>query len=89
MSPLEPQNPALGKAIKSLREEAGLTQEELALASGLSPGEISRQEHGWRNPGLKTIKRLATGLGVFGSELLARAERFEREEEDEREEGEP
>ncbi|MGN6276695.1 MAG: helix-turn-helix domain-containing protein [Solirubrobacterales bacterium] len=88
MSPLEPQNPALGKAIKSLREEAGLTQEELALASGLSTGEISRQEHGWRNPGWRTMKRVAKGLGVTCAYMAARAERLEREEEDERE-GEP
>lgn len=88
MSPLEPQNPAIGKAIKSLREEAGLTQEELALASGLSTGEISRQEHGWRNSRWETMKRLANGLGVSCADMVARAEQFEREEEDEWEEGE-
>jgi transcriptional regulator with XRE-family HTH domain len=80
MSPLEPKNPAIGKTIKSLREEAGLTQEELALASGLSTGEISKQEHGWRNSRWETMKRLAKGLGVSCAYMVERAERFEREE---------
>jgi transcriptional regulator with XRE-family HTH domain len=89
MSPLEPQNRAIGKTIKSLREEAGLTQEELALASGLSTGEISKQEHGWRNPRWETMKRLAAGLGVSCSDMVARAEKFEMEERESTEKDEP
>jgi len=80
MSPLEPQNPVIGKTIKSLRKEAGFTQEELAHASGLNTSEISNLERGWRNPRWETMKRLATGLGVSCSDMVAYAEQFEREE---------
>jgi transcriptional regulator with XRE-family HTH domain len=80
MSPLEPQNPVIGKTIKSLREEAGLTQEELAHASGLNTSEISNLERGRRNPRWETMKRLANGLRVSCADMVARAERFEQEE---------
>jgi hypothetical protein len=40
-----------------------------------------------RNPKWETMKRLARGLGVSCADMVARAEQFEREE-DERE-GEP
>ena len=80
MSPLEPQNPVIGKTVRSLRGEAGLTQEELALASGLNTSEISNLERGWRNPRWETMKRLANGLGVSCAHMVEVAERFEREE---------
>lgn len=80
MSPLEPQNPAIGKTVRSLRTKAGLTQEALAHASGLNTSEISNLERGWRNPRWETMKRLANGLGVSCADMVAIAERVEREE---------
>jgi transcriptional regulator with XRE-family HTH domain len=77
----------IGKTIRLLRDEAGLTQEELAHASGINTSEISHLERGLRNPKWETMKRLARGLGVSCADMVARAEQFEREE-DERE-GEP
>jgi transcriptional regulator with XRE-family HTH domain len=68
---------ALGKAIKARREELGLTQEELASEAGLHQRWISNLECGWRNPSLRSLQRLASGLGIRTSELLARGEQSE------------
>ena len=88
MSPLKPLYPAIGKTIRALRDEAGLTQEELAHASDTYTSEISLLERGLRNPKWETMKPLANGLGISCADMVARAEQFEREEEDEWEEGE-
>ena len=69
---------ALGKAVKARREELGLTQEELANEADLHQRWISNLECGWRNPSLRSIQRLARGLDLTPSELLARGERLER-----------
>jgi transcriptional regulator with XRE-family HTH domain len=57
--------------LRRARIAAGLTQEALADATQLDPGEISRLERGSRDPQLRTIVRIARGLGVPVSELLA------------------
>jgi transcriptional regulator with XRE-family HTH domain len=48
-----------------------MTQEALGWAAGLHQTEIARIEKGTRNPGLETIAKVARGLGVPASELLA------------------
>lgn len=60
-----------------MRERAGLTQEELALELDMSASEISHLESGRRNPTLGTLQRLAGGLGVRCSQILALAEELE------------
>jgi transcriptional regulator with XRE-family HTH domain len=60
-----------GKNLRRLRIGAGLTQEALSDATQLDPGEISRLERGTRDPQLRTIVRIARGLGVPVTELLA------------------
>jgi DNA-binding XRE family transcriptional regulator len=69
---------ALGKAVKARRQELGLTQEQLANDSGLHQRWISNIENGKRNPSYASLRRLATGLELSASELIARAERLER-----------
>ena len=54
----------------------GLTKEGLGLESGIHPTEISRLVAGRRNPTLKTLKRLAKGLGVSAAQLVATEEKF-------------
>jgi transcriptional regulator with XRE-family HTH domain len=78
MSPLAPPPPnlSLAEAIESLREQTGLTKEGLGLESGIHPTEISRLVSGRRNPTLKTLKRLAKGLGVSTAQLVATEEEF-------------
>lgn len=51
-------------AIIEGREEKALTQQQLAEATGIAQADISRLENGTANPSLKTLKRLAAGLGM-------------------------
>lgn len=46
------------------REAKNLTQEQLAAATGIDQGNISKLENGTANPSLKTLKRLAAGMGM-------------------------
>lgn len=45
------------------RERRGMTQAMLSEATGVSQADISRIESGKANPSVKTLKRLAKGLG--------------------------
>lgn len=45
------------------RKEKGLTQKQLSELTGIPQADISRLENGDGNPSLKTIQRLADGLG--------------------------
>lgn len=60
-----------GANLRRLRDAAGLTQEALSRRTMLDTGEISRLERGVRDPQLRTIVRVARGLDVPVSELLA------------------
>jgi transcriptional regulator with XRE-family HTH domain len=68
---------ALGLAVKARRLEREITQETLANDTGLHQRWISNVETGKRNPSYASLRRLATGLGLSASELLARAEQIE------------
>lgn len=46
------------------REERALTQKQLAEVTGIAQADISRLENGTANPSLRTLKRLADGLGM-------------------------
>jgi transcriptional regulator with XRE-family HTH domain len=70
-------NKALGLAVKELRRRKGLSQEELARASGLHPTYISGIERGLRNPTWRSLSRLCEPLGVKLSELASLAERLD------------
>ncbi len=53
----------MGYRIKEVREEKRMTQEELAIKSGVSRGTISALENGTaRNTTSKTLLALATAL---------------------------
>jgi XRE family transcriptional regulator, regulator of sulfur utilization len=68
---------ALGHAVKARRGELGITQETLANDTELHQRWISNVETGKRNPSYASLRRLAAGLGLSASELLARAEQIE------------
>ncbi len=53
---------ALGSKIRKLREETGLTQEDLAQSVGLSSEFISQLELGKRSPSLDSLSRIARFL---------------------------
>ena len=75
---------ALGKTVKRHREEAGLTQEQLAKAIGSESKNdtrsyISKLENGQRNPPVSVLKRMAEVLNVSACDLLNEAQSIRRE----------
>lgn len=51
------------QAVLAGRKEKHLTQKQLSEITGITQADISRIESGEANPSLRTIKRLAEGLG--------------------------
>jgi transcriptional regulator with XRE-family HTH domain len=64
--------------LRELREEAGLTREELAEKAGLKPGGVRDIEQGKRVPGWETVLALCGALGCSCEEF--RREPAERPE---------
>jgi transcriptional regulator with XRE-family HTH domain len=60
----------LGKRIKELRQERGLSQEAFAHSAGLDRTYIPSIEKGERNISLEVIEKIAKALGLKISELL-------------------
>lgn len=69
--------PALGAAIKQLREKCDLSQEALAEKAGLTGRTVSAIETGTANPTWATVKDIAAALGVTMVELARLAEKRE------------
>ncbi|MBL8751412.1 MAG: helix-turn-helix transcriptional regulator [Planctomycetes bacterium] len=61
---------AFGAALKQLREQRKLTQEELAHRASTSQSYLSLLEKGRRTPSLATIVLLARGLRLSATELV-------------------
>jgi transcriptional regulator with XRE-family HTH domain len=53
-----------GRRIRQLRNEHGMSQEQLALKTGLDRTYISGIERGLRNPSLQIISKLAKALSI-------------------------
>jgi len=68
----------LGKAIRALRTEGGLSQETLGQRADIHPTWISHIESGRINPTWGNVRRIAKGLKVELAQLAALAEDFER-----------
>lgn len=60
-----------GKNLTGCRKRLRISQEELATRAGLHRTEIGKLERGLRLAQLDTLIKLAGGLGVEPSELLA------------------
>ena len=60
---LEPEF-AIIQAIIDARSSTGLTQKQLADKTGIAQADISRIEQGSANPSIKTLQRLAAGMGM-------------------------
>ncbi len=60
---------SLGQKIKKFRKRAGLSQMELELEIGASPGSISRIENGQVNPTKETIITIAEILKLTNTEI--------------------
>jgi transcriptional regulator with XRE-family HTH domain len=66
---------AFGRALRRLRKERGMTQEQLGLEADLRRTFISVLELGQQQPTLTTIVKIANVFGIRPSELLREAER--------------
>ena len=53
----------IGSRVKKLREEAGLTQEQLAEKTGLQRPNIARIEQGKYSTGQDILSKIASALG--------------------------
>ena len=51
------------KAMIDARNEKGMTQKELSSLTGITQGDISKLENGTANPSIRTLQRIAEGLG--------------------------
>ncbi|MBN1444477.1 MAG: helix-turn-helix transcriptional regulator [Candidatus Omnitrophica bacterium] len=60
----------LGKKIREMRKERGLTQEELAWKSGISLNFMGQIERGHKKPSIKTLKKISETLGIAPSALF-------------------
>ena len=52
------------QAMIDARKSSGLTQKQLAERTGIAQADISKLESGNANPSLKTLQRLAAGMGM-------------------------
>lgn len=64
----------LGRQVRALRLQRGMTQEQLAEAAELSVPYISHIERGRKRASLETLERLAEALGITVAGLLAGAQ---------------
>ncbi|MEM7176778.1 MAG: XRE family transcriptional regulator [Pseudomonadota bacterium] len=65
---------AIGREVRDLRKERDLTVADLAQASGLSVGMLSKIENGAISPSLTSLQALARAFGVHITTLFRRHE---------------
>lgn len=62
---------AVGANIRTYREAASMSQEQLAYLSGIGSAHLGSIERGKSNPTLCTLQKIATGLNVDIQLLMA------------------
>ncbi len=77
--PRSPEHAALGEAVRTLRLEAEMSQEELADAAGTDLTQVGGIERGVRNPSYTTLVRLAAALETRVGELTTLADQLRDE----------
>ena len=60
---LEPEFSVI-QALIDARKATGISQKQLAKLTGIHQADISKLENGSANPSLKTLQRLAAGMGM-------------------------
>lgn len=65
---------AFGRVLREFRNEAGISQEKLAMECDLDRTYISMLERGLRQPSLKTIFVLAKALDTDPSKIIKKVE---------------
>jgi transcriptional regulator with XRE-family HTH domain len=61
---------SFGRRLQALRVQRGLSQEELAAASGLGPAEVRRVERGQRDLSVIALADLAKALDIMPADLM-------------------
>lgn len=64
---------ALGQAIRRMRKERDMSQEQLALSAEVDMSYLGRVERGDNNVAVLRLKRIADALGMTMTELMAEA----------------
>lgn len=71
--------PALGEAVRQLREKRGAIQEAIAREAGITTATLSLIERGQANPTWDTLKKIAGALGTSMGDLGRLADKLEAE----------
>ena len=69
-----PTGPAVGEAIRQVRQQKRMSQSELAHRARLTQATVSRIESGARRGDIETLALIAAGLGLALWILIKRAE---------------
>ncbi|WP_369470239.1 helix-turn-helix domain-containing protein [Cupriavidus pauculus] len=64
---------AIGQAIRHVRKDKALSQEELAHAAGIDRSHMGRIERGERNLTVLNLVRIAAAVGNSPSDILEKA----------------
>lgn len=64
----------MGRKLKYVREEKGMSQTELAYKAGVSQRHIAFIEQGVRNPSIDVAGRIARALGVSMDDIFLPSE---------------
>ena len=67
---MQSESAKLGKNLKRIRMQKGMTQGDIVRFLGVSRSFVSNLENGKTNPTLATITKLAKALGVSAEELI-------------------
>ncbi|MFL5738451.1 MAG: helix-turn-helix domain-containing protein [Actinomycetota bacterium] len=61
---------SFGQRLREARTQAGLSQSELEVRSGIPKARLSRYENGHVIPSIQTLERLASALSISQASLL-------------------
>ena len=68
-------NFAVGKVIRDLRKEKGISQDVLSGFAGIARTHLTMIENGTKQANFETLWKIALALDIRPSELVARIER--------------
>lgn len=60
----------IGKNIKRIRKEKGMTQKQLGELCGINEANVRKYELGKANPKLETVNKIASALGVTAFDIM-------------------
>lgn len=61
----------IGRRVRALRLERGMSGVDLARAAGMKPPHLARLERGPHDPSLRILRAVATALGVDVADLVS------------------